>query len=169
LLIYLFVSWLLLLLFFFFFFFFFFLPPEDLKRAHAPPELKKEDEKAKEVEEKKGEDKAAAKGEELVGVHPDFRLWITCEPTPLFPVNLLQISIKVTNEPPAGMRAGLHRTFHGMVDQERISRVESREWPGLVWCLTFLHRLVSNSLLSSSLCSCFLFLLRMFICLFLLA
>jgi len=112
---------------------------EDLKRAHAPPELKKEDEKAKEVEEKKGEDKAAAKGEELVGVHPDFRLWITCEPTPLFPVNLLQISIKVTNEPPAGMRAGLHRTFHGMVDQERISRVESREWPGLVWCLTFLH------------------------------
>ena len=33
--------------------------------------------------------------EKLVKPHPDFRLWLTTEPTPKFPIGILQRSYKV--------------------------------------------------------------------------
>lgn len=48
-------------------------------------------------------------------LHEDFRLWITCEAHKKFPLGLLQKTIKVTNEPPKGLQAGLHKTFHTMI------------------------------------------------------
>ena len=41
----------------------------------------------------------------------EFRLWITCEPHNDFPLGLLQKVLKVTNEPPKGLKAGLYKTF----------------------------------------------------------
>lgn len=49
--------------------------------------------------------------------HEDFRLWITCEPHNRFPLGLLQKVIKVTNEPPKGLKAGLYKTFTTMINQ----------------------------------------------------
>jgi len=46
-----------------------------------------------------------------VEVHDEFRIWITCASTNEFPLGLLQMAIKVTLEPPKGMKAGLYRTY----------------------------------------------------------
>eukprot|EP00587_Corethron_hystrix_P011297 CAMPEP_0113299196 /NCGR_PEP_ID=MMETSP0010_2-20120614/1327_1 /TAXON_ID=216773 ORGANISM="Corethron hystrix, Strain 308" /NCGR_SAMPLE_ID=MMETSP0010_2 /ASSEMBLY_ACC=CAM_ASM_000155 /LENGTH=108 /DNA_ID=CAMNT_0000152381 /DNA_START=196 /DNA_END=522 /DNA_ORIENTATION=+ /assembly_acc=CAM_ASM_000155 len=58
---------------------------------------------------------------------PNFRLFMTALPHPEFPLGLLQMCTKVTNEPPAGLRAGLLRSYTpGVVgDQEKIERVET--------------------------------------------
>ena len=47
-------------------------------------------------------------------IEPSFRVWITTEVHPHFPITLLQMSIKFTNEPPLGIKAGLKRTYTGM-------------------------------------------------------
>jgi dynein heavy chain len=73
-----------------------------------------------------------------------FRLFITAGPHPEFPLGLLQMCTKVTNEPPAGLRAGLMRSYTVMVDQERLERVETSQWRQLVFALCFLHSIVQE-------------------------
>jgi hypothetical protein len=72
-------------------------------------------------------------------VDVNFRLFLTTEPTSDFPISLLQSSMKVTNEPPAGLRAGLLHSYTSFVDQEKLERVDTKEWRSLLFALCFLH------------------------------
>ena len=45
--------------------------------------------------------------------HPNFRCWLTTEPHPKFPHILLESSLKVTHEPPPGVKKNLQRTLEG--------------------------------------------------------
>ena len=73
-----------------------------------------------------------------------FRLFFTAAPHPEFPLGLLQMFTKVTNEPPAGLRAGLIRSYTVVVDQDRLDRVETSQWRQLVWALCFSHSIVQE-------------------------
>jgi dynein heavy chain len=77
---------------------------------------------------------------------PKFRLFITALPHPLFPLGLLQMSTKVTNEPPAGLRAGLLRSYTPgvLVDQDKIERIDTDQWRKILFALCYLHSVVQE-------------------------
>jgi len=77
----------------------------------------------------------------LVDTH--FRLWVTCEPHPLFPIGLLQIGIKMTDEPPSGVKAGLRKSFTWL-NQDWLEAVNKDEWRPMLHALTFLHTIVQE-------------------------
>ena len=45
------------------------------------------------------------------GSHPDFRVFLSAEPSTAMPIGILERSIKLTNEPPQGLKANLKRAF----------------------------------------------------------
>ena len=46
--------------------------------------------------------------------------------------------MKVTNEPPAGLRAGMLHNYSAFVDQEKLERVDTPQWRTLLFGLCFL-------------------------------
>jgi dynein heavy chain len=80
------------------------------------------------------------------GCETAFRLFITALPDKNFALGLLQMSTKVTNEPPAGLKAGVLKSYTVLVDQDRLERVDTqpKEWRQLLFSLCFLHSVVQE-------------------------
>ena len=75
--------------------------------------------------------------------HDQFRLWITTEENPEFPINMLQCAIKFTNEPPQGLKAGIKRTFTG-ITQEQLDITNAFQWKPMLFGVAFFHSVVQE-------------------------
>jgi dynein heavy chain len=84
-----------------------------------------------------------------VTVAPAFRLWLTSMPSPQFPVAVLQNGIKLTYEPPKGLRANLIGTFTTLAEewdccQEGRDGRDELHWKKLLVGLAFFHAVVQE-------------------------
>mmetsp|Transcript_33441 Transcript_33441/g.54338 ORF Transcript_33441/g.54338 Transcript_33441/m.54338 type:complete len:762 (+) Transcript_33441:1-2286(+) len=72
-------------------------------------------------------------------VHENYRLWLTSMPTSKFPVSILQQSIKVTNEPPKGLKANMKRTFLDLEESTFEGCSKPEIFKKLLFGLAFFH------------------------------
>lgn len=78
-------------------------------------------------------------------IHPNYRVWLTSMPTDKFPVTILQNGVKVTNEPPRGIKASLIKNYMGydnkiLDDMKEPANADA--WKKLVFGLSFFHAIV---------------------------
>ncbi|KAM9314768.1 dynein axonemal heavy chain 6 [Pholidichthys leucotaenia] len=77
-------------------------------------------------------------------IHENFRLFLSSMPTKVFPVTVLQNSVKVTNEPPKGLRANLRRAFTEITSTSFEDHSLGCQWRKIVFGICFFHAVVQE-------------------------
>ncbi|KPJ06858.1 Dynein heavy chain 2, axonemal [Papilio machaon] len=70
-------------------------------------------------------------------IHHRFRLWLSSMPDPKFPLGMLQRSIKMTTEPPQGLKGNLVRIFANL-NEDKFDEATPK-YRKLLFCVAFFH------------------------------
>jgi dynein heavy chain len=76
------------------------------------------------------------------GPHPDFRVFLSALPQNVVPVQILQNSIKLTNEPPSGLRPNMLRAYSTFTEAVWESCPKQSELKAIIFALCFFHSVV---------------------------
>ncbi|XP_007489994.2 dynein axonemal heavy chain 10 isoform X1 [Monodelphis domestica] len=81
--------------------------------------------------------------ERITKPHPDFRLWLTTDPTKGFPIGILQKSLKVVTEPPNGLKLNMRATYF-KISHDMLEQCPHPAFKPLVYVLAFFHAVVQE-------------------------
>jgi len=74
--------------------------------------------------------------------NPKFRLWLSSSPDPQFPIAILQRGIKMTTEPPKGLRSNL-LTLYNTISEEQFARCSHQStYKRLLFSLVWFHAIL---------------------------
>jgi len=73
------------------------------------------------------------------GADPLFRTFLSAMPQPVVPVPILQKSIKLTNEPPTGLKANLKRAYLNFTEAIWENSTRQAEYKAIIFALCFFH------------------------------
>uniref|UniRef100_H3DNF8 Dynein axonemal heavy chain 2 n=1 Tax=Tetraodon nigroviridis TaxID=99883 RepID=H3DNF8_TETNG len=74
--------------------------------------------------------------------HPNFRLWLSSSPHPDFPITILQSGIKLTTEPPKGVKANMKRLYQLVKDDNFECCSRPGFYKKLLFSLCFFHSIL---------------------------
>jgi dynein heavy chain len=83
-------------------------------------------------------------GKPSSGVADDFRLWLTSMPADIFPNLVLQNGVKLTNEPPKGVKANVKRTFYEMTEEQYESCSKPEPYKKMLFSLAMFHAIIQE-------------------------
>jgi dynein heavy chain, axonemal len=75
---------------------------------------------------------------------PTFRIWLTSMPSENFPVSVLQTSVKMTLEPPTGLKSNLLRTYANLDNKMLNDCKKPKEFKMLMFAFSFFHAIVQD-------------------------
>ncbi|XP_038624757.1 dynein heavy chain 2, axonemal [Tachyglossus aculeatus] len=71
--------------------------------------------------------------------HMAFRLWLSSSPHPDFPISILQAGVKMTTEPPKGLKANMKRLYQLMTEPQFTRCAKPAKYKKLLFALCFFH------------------------------
>ena len=81
--------------------------------------------------------------------HENYRLFISAEPAPapefhIIPQGILESAIKITNEPPTGMLANLHKALDNFNQETLEMCTKEAEFKAILFALCYFHAVVAE-------------------------
>ena len=83
------------------------------------------------------------------GAHENYRLFLSADPAPtpashIIPQSILETSIKITNEPPTGVHANLHKALDNFTQETLEMCSKEAEFKSILFSLCYFHAVVAE-------------------------